>query len=233
MEVVTPCDVAKTCKHNDKPKDCVLGDWAEWDSCSHSCDSGITTRTRELLSPPSHGGRPCESELTQMEPCNTQPCNGACEAENCVWGEWEDWGACSKCAGQRLRFRHVIQPAKCGGIPCEARDSEETAKCPRKCQSNMFCAWADWADWGECDSKCGTGTRFRRKHLEMVAAPSSISDDISQLDEADMAKQMQALRQRTRGAETRCIQELVLAFAAGGVSLVLLLLGLRLCSSFN
>ena len=27
---------------------------------------------------------------------------------DCMWGQWEMWGACDKCGGQRKRFRRVL-----------------------------------------------------------------------------------------------------------------------------
>lgn len=53
------------------------GSWQLWGECSSSCGGGQRSRLRPCNSPsPSHGGRPCPGDSSQLSRCNTQPCPG-------------------------------------------------------------------------------------------------------------------------------------------------------------
>eukprot|EP00929_Paragymnodinium_shiwhaense_P121881 TRINITY_DN942_c0_g1_i1.p1 TRINITY_DN942_c0_g1~~TRINITY_DN942_c0_g1_i1.p1 ORF type:complete len:1559 (-),score=404.24 TRINITY_DN942_c0_g1_i1:474-5150(-) len=224
-------------KCSDPPVDCVLGDWGQFTTCSATCGGGSHTRTREIVRQPTNGGRGCNGALSVILPCNESPCDTGCQAQDCKWGEWSDWGGCSKCAGQRNRFRHILQHAKCGGQACAAAAALETSKCPRFCHADSYCAWAPWGEWGSCDAACGEGTRTRSRDMTALSGKSLkgeekfVAKGLSNLDEMDLAEKLSALLQRTQAQEAHRFQEVAVAFAAGGVSLVALLFVMRLCSS--
>eukprot|EP00438_Fugacium_kawagutii_P024013 Skav203308 [mRNA] locus=scaffold2570:119040:128690:- [translate_table: standard] len=84
------------------------------------------------------------------------------------WSSWSQWGACNKCGGQRVRFRHVVREPANGGFPCELKASEETGKCPRKCHESMYCVWGHWESWSACSTSCGSGgVRHRQRGLAL------------------------------------------------------------------
>ena len=62
---------------------------------------------REIVQYPKRGGRACQGPLHEVKGCNPQLCE---KPQDCVWGDWGAWGACSKdCGyGERNRFRHII-----------------------------------------------------------------------------------------------------------------------------
>ena len=52
------------------------GQWTSWSSCSKTCESGVSTRTRLCNRPrPLPGGQPCYGNATDTRPCNTQNCS--------------------------------------------------------------------------------------------------------------------------------------------------------------
>ncbi|CAJ1327215.1 unnamed protein product, partial [Effrenium voratum] len=96
------------------PVNCELHLWDEWTRCSRDCGGGQRERSRTVKTAPKHGGQPCETDLTTVEPCNEQPCHQI-HCEDCMWGAWSTWGACSKCGGQKYRHRSIAQMANhCG-----------------------------------------------------------------------------------------------------------------------
>jgi hypothetical protein len=101
-----------------------------------------------------------------------------------------------------------------------------------------------WEDWGACDSKCGEGSRARQRFLKLETHDYTHTDKhleygyqpqptgiVAQDQPAggyynqqfSIEDELQKLLQRNRGKETGQFQELVVAFAAGGISLVALL----------
>ncbi|CAJ1364409.1 unnamed protein product [Effrenium voratum] len=87
----------------DEPVDCKLGDWGYWRPCSASCGGGEMQRNRPVLQEPRNGGTPCaESFISQVKPCNTEPCS----SDICTWTHWTAWGTCSASCGAGEMRRH-------------------------------------------------------------------------------------------------------------------------------
>lgn len=150
-------------------QDCLLSSWTRWSTCSKSCGGGLQHRARHALRQSKLGGKPCEGELTQGQSCNTHSCGLAMD---CEWEEWDQWGACTRCDGEKLRVREIRHLGNDLGTPCEASNSREVAQC-NECPKlqTYWCVWSEWQD-GACSASCGTGGRLeRRRKLETLSAP--------------------------------------------------------------
>lgn len=210
--------------------DCEVSEWKAWGKCSASCGGGQAMRSREIMRMPSNGGKGCGDAMSEVKGCNTDPCAPAvlisnCVPKDCAWGEWEEWGACDKCGGQKRRFRQLISLGVCGGKMCVPINAKETAGCTRHCEApTTFCGWSEWSPWGQCDSKCGLGSRERTRELLKHSEERFLSDwSVDDVTE----EAVNDLRLRTQGLEASHYRTLVVSFAGGGVALVAVLLAFR------
>jgi len=211
------------------PPSCSLSTWQEWTPCTASCGGGQQSRARVLGGDGSHGGPECVGALSEMQGCNTQPCQAGCTPIDCQWGEWGQWSGCDKCGGEKKRSRHVKVFPSCNGKPCEAGVAEEASNCTRKCHEPTYCALADWKDWSQCSTSCGKGTRSRLRSLELVSAPESVRVLVGESGETEglFSEKFEQLEQMENEIQTRRLQEMVVAFACGLMSLVVGLLFVR------
>jgi hypothetical protein len=145
------------------PVDCIQGSWSSWSDCTLTCDTGSQTRTRSTDRATLHGGVACGS--TQ----ETQNCNSFSCPEDCVHGEWGEWGACSVFCyakdaasfGSQTRTRQLTPP-KNGGKECEESFMDQscnTHNCPEPC------VVGDWSSWGDCGKTCGGALETRTREL--------------------------------------------------------------------
>jgi len=142
---------------------CVVGEWANWGSCSKTCGGGNQTRTRPILTPPSSGGQPCP-ETVQIVPCNTQCCEVPC-----VVGEWSNWGSCSKSCGggNQTRTRPILTQPSSGGAPCP--ETSQIVPCNTQ-YCGVDCGVGEWQTWGSCSKLCGGGVQRRTRQI--ITPPS-------------------------------------------------------------
>lgn len=181
------------------------------------------TRTRKIAQHPSNGGMACTGSMSELRECGRRQCASSSPVD-CVYGDWANWGACSKCGGLRLRTRNIARYPENGGQPCHNFTTEEAGKCPRKCHDKMFCSWGDWDDWSRCTATCGSGgKRNRRRYLELSSNPNAEAPPPVQ----DMVAKYDMLYHRTKELETHHYKEMLLSFISGNLCLVLCLLGLR------
>jgi len=210
---VAPCNQgADGCPAKLVNVDCVLGDWQPWTKCSGSCGTGQQSRTRKIITLPQLKGKQCKASLEEMRACDAGKCPSPHDSVDCEWGDWGEWGACTKCNGQKHRNRHVLHHAAHGGAPCAFGAASEVAACPRSCHDVFSCEWADWRSWGACTTTCGPGARKRIRVLEVTKA-KAISD----------VELTPELLQSLEVSEPHRTQDLVLSFAAGCLSLVMVL----------
>lgn len=157
----------------DYPVDCQMGQWAAWSRCSADCDGGVQRRMRVVHQRAFHGGRGCLAALSEVKECNRQLCDGGTYPVDCELGDWDDWGNCDKCAGEKTRFRIIKRYAANGGRPCDQSAVREVGICDRECSRNLWCTWTTWQDWGECSKTCGRGAkRRRRRYLHLSQSQS-------------------------------------------------------------
>jgi len=215
-----------------EPVDCEFSEWSDWGSCSATCGGGQYVRSRGVMKEPAGGGKPCSGPTASIAPCGVEACGKQCVPQDCIWEQWSDWGACGKCGGQRQRYRR-LKPASCGGRPCQSGDAQETSDCDRHCGKTLYCAWASWDAWSACSASCGHGVRSRERLLKTTSLSAEMGVRMLLPPvgmEGDLQTKFEELHSKTLTMKTRRIQELVLAWAAGALSLVTVLGTVRLCS---
>jgi len=180
---VAPCNDDPICHAVGEKVDCVLSEWGYWTECSKSCGGGEKSHTRTILTPAKNGGEGCVGTVAESAACNEQACNADCDKDvDCVWGTWDEWSVCSvSCAGgERTRYRSILTPGRNMGKQCEPGDSREVGQCNKqKCGVERYCTWSEWSAYSQCSAKCGPGTKFRTRELEVVSTKPAAPLDSS------------------------------------------------------
>merc|ERR1712048_352043 len=206
--------------------DCELDDWSDWGKCSTTCGGGQRGRTRKVKTEAKAGGKPCGGEdgaLSETTGCNEGSCNAGVEVQDCTWGDWKNWGECDKCGGEKRRYRLITAMPKNGGKPCDKNlPLEEVGNCTRACHERQYCVWGDWGEYDACSVTCGEGYKKRERSLIAVSG-----------DEPDTSRLFNDLIKEKEQMQNENVQEMVLAFACGGVSFVVLLSAVRAIRSSN
>jgi hypothetical protein len=172
------------------------------------------------------GGNACNSSTSQIQECSRKSCSGASPVD-CQFGDWEQWGECTKCAGQRKRFRKIVTHGMHGGQSCGAFDSQEVGKCPRDCDDKVFCVWKDWDEWSDCTATCGNSSkRQRRRYLHL--SHSKKDGEVGLPPAQDVMAKYIELQRRAKVLDKNHFHELLVAFAGGSISLVIIFAGFRL-----
>lgn len=117
---------------------CVISEWSSWSSCTTTCGSGITTRSRNFR----HKNyrkqcimEPDGPELQQTIDCENKPClddDGDME-KNCprdLYTEWSLWSPCSSSCG-----RGVTQRSRFNKNRDEEDNDKDLDKCMRQAAS--------------------------------------------------------------------------------------------------
>ncbi|CAJ1458069.1 unnamed protein product, partial [Effrenium voratum] len=160
-----PADPGTTCDTPD-PDGCNFSTWSSWSECSVSCDGGQMSRSREVLAGADGSWYPCEGETSELAPCSTQSCGSKVD---CEYGDWSEWGNCTKCGGQAFRSRTIMQQPSFGGLECEASETMQTERCARECGEPVYwCVWGNWSNFSSCTKTCGVGIHFRKRMLSMT-----------------------------------------------------------------
>ena len=88
---------------------------------------------------------------------------------NCRWGQWTEWGSCTKTCGggSQKSTRKIERPRKNGGSACEG-DVTRSQPCNENC-CPVDCQWGQWTDWEGCPVTCGGGTWTSTRVIEQDA----------------------------------------------------------------
>ena len=109
------------------PRDCGVGTWTDYSSCSKTCGGGVMGRNRTSTAPEA-GGKICPHNV-EFVPCNGQTC-----PVDCVVGDWDvEWSACSvSCGtGSQTKKRTNVAPAFGGkACPSDTKLQDCTTCCP-------------------------------------------------------------------------------------------------------
>jgi len=161
-----PCSEAEepsqlqSCNPQPCPVDCTWSPWGMWGDCPVTCGGAFRTRSRTEHTKSAHGGKACVfHDKMEWEHCSANGC-----PVDCVWSDWNKWGACSNSCGNgthiRMRNKTVVE-ANEGICKGEGQDTGDcnNGPCP------IDCKFADWEAWGTCSKTCdmGTMTRIRKQ----------------------------------------------------------------------
>eukprot|EP00397_Hematodinium_sp_SG-2012_P000943 GEMP01000944.1.p1 GENE.GEMP01000944.1~~GEMP01000944.1.p1 ORF type:complete len:1628 (+),score=304.02 GEMP01000944.1:2-4885(+) len=161
---VQPCG-AESCNAGAE-QDCEWDAWSRWSSCP--CH-GLQEHNRVIKRYAKKGGKPCEGSEVE-----SRPCLPAClEKQDCEYGSWSAWSACSTTCGQGGRMNRVRivtryeahGGAKCVGESNEKRECGEDIICPIP----RDCLWSEWQVWSNCSKSCGGGQRTRHRMIATEA----------------------------------------------------------------
>merc|ERR1719356_601860 len=151
-----PCDGLKEetrTSHHVKPEcvtpiavNCKWKKWEAWSECKTEASRSQTYRKREVAVYASNGGKPCEGEYGETEPCGL--IRGPV---NCIFDHWQEWTACSSTCGKgrHTKMRRVKTEAKDGGTTCEG-PTLITQVCEDKPCANVDCVMGMWGPWSPC-----------------------------------------------------------------------------------
>jgi len=170
-------------------EDCELTEWGEWSACSKSCSGGEQIRSRNIKSTAEPSGNACKSALEECRGCNEVACTNQID---CMWGDYEEWSACSRSCGggQKNRSRVVLVSPRGGGKLCEPHAMADTAPCnTQSCGHTVDCVLGFWADWGACSCSCN-GIRQRQRHIETYPemGGNGCSDSLKQVEGCNLDK---------------------------------------------
>jgi len=154
-----------------KPQECMFSAWQDWSA--GDC-TGLCERQRTVDTPNNECGTPCTGgliETSNQSLCQQSPC---LLKQDCVWGDWSDWGGCScTCGGgQHQRDRHIQKAPIGGGHLCEPLTRTEVGPC-NTFECGEVCTdgeWADWEEWGICTHSCGGGVKVRNRNIKVEAS---------------------------------------------------------------
>jgi len=136
-------------------KDCQVGDWDDWSSCSIKTQR---TRERRIIQQKLGDGKSCDQSMTETTPCPVS------NLTTCVLSDWLDWDRCdASCGGgQTQRYRFLHGPAALCNLstisevkPCN------TEHCPLDGRND--CRLSDWTHWSSCSANCGQGFKERNR----------------------------------------------------------------------
>jgi len=207
--------------------DCLLGNWSHWSSCDADCGWGEKSQSRLVLREPANGGLECDGTLKSITSCKVRECPVKCKPVDCAWGYWSEWSNCENCIGEKRRSRNLTA-AECGGKICHPGETQEIGECPRTCNEPKYCAWEEWRAFGACSATCGSAKKSRVRYLKpSKSQPVAATDSMPGMRLVE--SKFELLQNRPHSLDSRRLQDLALAWAAGSLSLMAMLGMWRSC----
>ncbi|CAE8639174.1 unnamed protein product, partial [Polarella glacialis] len=152
-------------------RDCTVSTWTAWAGCSVSCGLGYRNRNRDFTQRPCVGGRGCDMDLAQTEPCFMNEC----VCRDCLWADWAEWNTCDKSCdgGQSTRARRILVQPEPGCKACDSKTSEQVKPCNTFPCGHVQCVdgqFGDWSEWGVCSASCLGGETWRTRKIVVEAS---------------------------------------------------------------
>jgi len=229
------------CPVGDDPIDCVQSAFSGWSACVRgtaivTCGGGQQLRTRHITQFPQLGGKECpDPHMAETQPCAQNPCTVEVD---CAYSLWTAWNGCDSCKGQNSRSRTITQHPSEKGKACNASVAlGETQQCvsSRHCANEVhYCNWQSWEQWSSCKfvaadpDQCGTGhTKRKRIMVHSRTPPVAPVAPAARLYETDVSAITDDAEDEEDDKDRR-LSTLAFAFAAGGASVGLCMVVLRL-----
>jgi len=153
-----PLVETRNCNTHSCTSDCILGDWVNEGDCSKPCGGGTIMQIQQIKQEAvNKNSCPSLRDRTRKIPCNTQPC-----PVDCVLGNWENVGECSKrCGGGKMKqTKKIISYPTNGGKQCQSDLNREIPCNEDKCPE---CVVSEWTPFGNCSKFCGGGVKKRTR----------------------------------------------------------------------
>mmetsp|Transcript_21740 Transcript_21740/g.39918 ORF Transcript_21740/g.39918 Transcript_21740/m.39918 type:complete len:1643 (+) Transcript_21740:95-5023(+) len=182
MKEAAPCNTqaCDTCVNG------TLTEWSDWGCCSSTCVGGVKLRSREVATAATSCGFPAEGLLQEVVACSVDV---PCTTQECEFGDWNEWSACSKtCGGGHYRNRIIAKQGYGTGQYCNGTLEEFSpcnpgplaagvpAGCPEPPPEPVECVWEAWSEWSACSKTCGSGGQryLSRRHTPETETPFSV-----------------------------------------------------------
>ncbi|XP_046394012.1 spondin-1-like isoform X2 [Ischnura elegans] len=197
----------------DERRECEVGDWSKWSSCSVTCGRGVKNRQRYYVNEREAQMAGCNLKLSDSMPClgKTHHCkplgqpNQPSSSESlpdpwCAVSEWGSWSSCSASCGrngERTRSRRLM--SRLGRKKCRNPPAlNEKELCPQPLppcpagesdgdddKMNANCIISQWSEWGPCSVTCGKGRRLRTRLVQNARLTNMISPRVSDEEDHD------------------------------------------------
>lgn len=123
-------------------KDCVVGDWGNWNTCKVVNGKNKRYRYRDIKTESVGNGKVC-TNTSQSQVCNDDGTYEPSENLDCVVGDWGEWTKCENGKTTKSRIRPIVTNSKNGGKKCPAL--QQVKNC-----INEDCVESPWSSWGPC-----------------------------------------------------------------------------------
>ena len=182
-----PHEVEK-CSGSDCVRDCAVTEWSSWSSCDNCSAGFFRYRTREIVLPPTNGGRECP-ELMEREKCincflENRPFETLPRTYTWRTGEWRTCTTLDDNAdcGHGLQTRAVEcvdnQRRLVNSSFCVSEEAAYLHVFPpattRLCDVPCRCLVEEWSAWTQCTANCSTSplTGYRRRTRSILRQPT-------------------------------------------------------------
>ncbi|CAG2195919.1 HMCN [Mytilus edulis] len=135
--------------------------WAQWSTCTRSCNGGFRLDHTCNNPSPKYRGSCCQGNTLETRTCNNTPC-----PVNGRWSTWQQWTSCSSSCGVgfRTRTRQCNNPTpQSEGVYCYGSPSQ-TTKCYTVSCPVVVGEWSPWMTWTDCSKPCNGGLKERSRN---------------------------------------------------------------------
>ncbi|XP_063427422.1 uncharacterized protein LOC134710933 [Mytilus trossulus] len=175
------CNAQKIIEEEEPIIDGGWTDYGDWSTCTKSCGTGESVRTRTCTKPtPANGGKNCEGKSQEKTPCNTAPCpepeNSPQETQPPELPSPTPLVQPTQAPEPQLLPTPVpepqvqptqapepqVQPTQAPEPQVQTTQAPEPQVQPTQApEPQVPGGWTDYGDWSPCTKTCGTGESVR------------------------------------------------------------------------